>query len=142
TQGGPYAAVGSALSASFADTGLKGATTYYYVIRAFAGGVSSPPSSEVSATTLLGTPPGVTAPAVASNEIDLGWQPVTGATGYLVKSSRISGGPYTTVGSTTTPSFANTGLSPNRTYFYVVVAVNASGVSAPSSQVSARTFGD
>jgi fibronectin type 3 domain-containing protein len=141
TQGGPYTTVGSALSASFADTGLKGATTYYYVIRATAGAVSSPPSSEVSATTLLGTPTGVTATAVAPDEIDLGWQPVTGATSYMVKSSRISGGPYTTVGSTTTPSFANTGLSPERTYFYVVVAVDASGVSAPSSQVSARTFG-
>jgi titin len=141
TQGGPYTTVGLALAASFADTGLKSATTYYYVIRATAGAVSSARSSEASATTVLGTPTGVTATAVANDEIDLRWLPVTGATGYVVKSSRISGGPYATVGTPTTPSFANTGLSSERTYFYVVVAVGPSGVSAPSSQVSARTFG-
>jgi hypothetical protein len=54
-----------------------------------------------------------------------------------VKRSTVSGGPYTTVGSTGGTSFTNTGLANGTTYFYVVTAVNASGESGNSNQVSA-----
>jgi fibronectin type 3 domain-containing protein len=141
TTGGPYTTVGTPTVASFADTALKPATTYFYVVKATAGSVSSPLSTEVSATTLLGAPAGVTANAVSSSEIDLSWLPDAGASGYVVKRSNIPGGPYSTVGSTTSTSFRDTGLSSRTTYYYVVLAVDTSGQSSPSSQVSARTFG-
>ncbi|RPH69790.1 MAG: fibronectin type III domain-containing protein [Myxococcaceae bacterium] len=54
-----------------------------------------------------------------------------------MKRSTVSGGPYTTVGSPSATSFTNTGLTNGTTYFYVVTAVNASGESGNSSQVSA-----
>ena len=60
-----------------------------------------------------------------------------GATSYNVKRATTSGGPYTTVGSSVTTSFLNTGLSSSITYFYVVSAVNAAGESVDSAQVSA-----
>lgn len=139
--GGPYTQVGTPTSASFANTGLAPATTYYYVIRSTASSVSSGLSIEASALTLPAAPTSVVATAVARVEIDLTWHSVTGATGYLVRRSATTGGPYTTVGSTTTPSFADTSVNPATTYYYVVEAVDASGASAPSAQVSATTFG-
>src|SRR5262249_24090762 len=67
------------------------------------------------------------------------WTATSGATSYTVQRATVSGGPYTTVGSPTTASFADTGLTAGTTYFYVVKAVNAAGSSASSSEVSALT---
>jgi fibronectin type 3 domain-containing protein len=139
TSGGPYTTVGTPTSASFANTVLSPATTYYYVVKATAGAVSSLLSVEFSATTLLGAPTGVLATAVSTSEIDLAWNPVAGATGYVVLRATASGGPYTVIGSPTTTSFANTGLSSATTYYYVVEATDTSGNSANSATVSATT---
>src|SRR4029453_3870617 len=48
---------------------------------------------------------------------------------------------YTTVGNPTGTTFTNTGLTNGTTYFYVVSAVNASGESGNSNQVSATPQG-
>ncbi|HXU32792.1 MAG TPA: hypothetical protein VN851_19655, partial [Thermoanaerobaculia bacterium] len=51
-----------------------------------------------------------------------------------------SGGPYTQVGTSATTSFADTGLTCNTTYFYVVQATNApTCASVNSAQASATT---
>jgi fibronectin type 3 domain-containing protein len=139
TSGGPYTAVGSPTSASFASTGLTPATPYYYVVLATAGAVDSQPSTQVSATTLLGVPTGVVATPVSFTEIDLSWSAVTGATGYVVQRSNMSGGPYTTVGSPAGASFANTGLAPGTTYYYVVKATAGAVSSLHSAEVSTTT---
>jgi fibronectin type 3 domain-containing protein len=67
----------------------------------------------------------------------LSWSASSGASSYNVKRSTTSGGPYTTIASPTTTGYTNTGLTNGTTYYYVVSAVNASGESANSSQVSA-----
>jgi fibronectin type 3 domain-containing protein len=139
TSGGPYTTVGSPTAASFADVGLGEATTYYYVVQATAGAVTSATSAEVSALTMPAAPAGVSATAVSDTRINLTWLSVTGATGYVILRSNTSGGPYTTVGSATSANFADNGLNPHTTYYYVVEAVDASGSSVPSSQVSATT---
>jgi hypothetical protein len=54
-----------------------------------------------------------------------------------VKRSTVSGSGYVTVSSPTTTSYTNTGLTDGTTYYYVVTAVNSSGESGNSSQVSA-----
>jgi len=69
--------------------------------------------------------------------VTLSWTASSGATSYNVKRATVTGGPYSTVGSPTTTSFTNTGLTNGTTYFYVVTAVNASGESGSSAQVSA-----
>jgi len=48
-----------------------------------------------------------------------------------------SGGPYTKLGSATSPSYTDTALSNGTTYYYVVAAINSAGQSANSAQVSA-----
>src|SRR5262249_42628510 len=55
--------------------------------------------------------------------------------------STTSGGPYAVVGSPSSTSFTDTGLTNGTTYFYVVSAVNSAGESANSSPVSATPSG-
>jgi endoglucanase len=54
-----------------------------------------------------------------------------------VKRSTTNGGPYANVGTTTSTSFTNSGLTSGVTYYYVVAATNAQGQGPNSSQVSA-----
>jgi len=87
------------------------------------------------------TPTGLTATAVSSSQINLSWNPSSGATSYTVYRSTSSSGTYTSIGTTSSTSFSNTGLSASTTYFYKVDASNAGGTSAQSSAVSATTQG-
>ena len=64
-----------------------------------------------------------------------------------MKRSTTNGGPYATCATNVTgTTYTNTGLTNGTTYYYVVTAVNASGESPVSTQVSAtpsaRTGGD
>ncbi|MEJ0090477.1 MAG: glycosyl hydrolase [Limisphaerales bacterium] len=75
----------------------------------------------------------------SSNQVALTWSISSGAAGYKIKSSTISGGPYTNIVSTMATSFTNTGLATGTTYYYVVSATNTVGESTNSIQVSATT---
>jgi sugar lactone lactonase YvrE len=76
--------------------------------------------------------------AVATyGQVALSWTASPGATNYYVERSPSSGGPYTIIGSTTTTSYIDAGLTDGTTWYYVVVAVNVGGHSADSSEVSA-----
>jgi hypothetical protein len=57
----------------------------------------------------------------------LSWPAVPGATGYDVKRSTISGGPYLSVGCPASTSFTDTGLVDGATYYYVVSALFSGG---------------
>jgi hypothetical protein len=70
--------------------------------------------------------------------VNLSWGAVSGATEYRIYRSTTSGGPYTQVGTSTTTSFSNTGLTCNTGYFYVVRAF-AGCESGNSAQASATT---
>jgi predicted carbohydrate-binding protein with CBM5 and CBM33 domain len=71
-------------------------------------------------------------------QVSLTWNAVSGATGYNVKRATTSGGPYANVtANTTATSFVNTGLTNGTPYYYVVTALNPSGESPISTQVSA-----
>ena len=86
-------------------------------------------------------PTGVSASA-GNAQVVVSWGTVSGATGYNVKRSTTNGGPYSNVGSNVSgTSFTNTGLTNGTTYYYVVTAVNASGESAVSTQVSGTPSG-
>jgi Concanavalin A-like lectin/glucanases superfamily len=68
--------------------------------------------------------------------INLNWTAVTGATNYIVARST-SSGTETTIGTTASLNYSDTGLANGTTYYYVVTPVNAQGLIRVSSEVSA-----
>lgn len=69
--------------------------------------------------------------------ISLSWDVAPGATGYAVKRSTATGGPYTVIANLTGTSFLNTGLSNGTRYYYVISATTALGETPNSAQASA-----
>ncbi len=82
------------------------------------------------------TPTGLSGIAGNASAI-LSWNASSGATSYNIYRSTTSGGEGTTpVGTSTTNSFTNTGLTNGTTYYFTVAAVNSAGTSAQSSEVT------
>lgn len=90
------------------------------------------------------TPGAPTAANVTSSGASLSWTASTdnvGVTGYdVLRAPGASGGTFAVVGTSPTPSFAATGLSPSTTYRFAVRARDAAGnVSATSAAVTVTT---
>jgi hypothetical protein len=81
----------------------------------------------------------VTATAASQTQNNISWGAVSGATSYTILRSTTSGGPYSSVGTSATTSFSNTGLTCNTTYYYVVTASNGTCSSGNSAQAQATT---
>jgi autotransporter-associated beta strand protein len=86
--------------------------------------------------TLPVAPAGLTA-TPGDAQVSLSWSAVSGATGYSVKQSVFSGGPYTTVATLSGTSQVITGLTNGSTYYFVVSASNQAGEGANSAQSTA-----
>ncbi|MCX6878595.1 MAG: DUF2341 domain-containing protein [Verrucomicrobia bacterium] len=82
-------------------------------------------------------PSGLGATAGVS-QVSLTWTAAAGATGYNVKRSSTSGGPYAVIGTTAgTASYTDSTAANGTTYYYVVSANNTAGESSDSNQASA-----
>jgi hypothetical protein len=79
--------------------------------------------------------------AATNGQVTLAWTICSGATSYNVKRAMISGGPYSTIASVATASYnhpyVDASVANGTTYYYVISAVNASGESLNSVEVSA-----
>jgi fibronectin type 3 domain-containing protein len=76
--------------------------------------------------------------AIAGNaQVALNWTASSGATGYYVKRSTTTGGPYTQIATQAAANYTDTGLTNGTKYFYVVSADNSAGQSANSAEVNA-----
>ncbi len=84
-------------------------------------------------------PTGVSATAASQTQVNVSWSASSGATSYNVLRSTTSGGPYSSVGTSATTSFSNTGLTCGTTYYYVVQASNGTCASGNSAQATATT---
>jgi fibronectin type 3 domain-containing protein len=71
-----------------------------------------------------------------SSQVSLSWGAASGATSYRVERSTVPGGPYTTIYTGPATSYADASVSSGVTYYYVVVAVNAAGESAGTTESS------
>ncbi|WP_264520107.1 M4 family metallopeptidase [Flavobacterium sp. N1994] len=137
--------LGTSTTTSYNVTGLTGATTYSFSVKAKdAAGNLSPSSNVVNVTTL--TPvPDTTAPTAATlsatgtttTSTNLSWTGATdnvGVTGYDVYQGT------TLKASVTSTSYAVTGLTASITYTFYVIAKDAAGnVSPTSNTVSVTT---
>ena len=90
----------------------------------------------------LAIPTGVEAHAAPSGQMVISWNAAVGATSYRVYRSTTSGGEGTTpIGSTTSPSFTDAGLTngPPTLYYYKVAAVKGGTVSPQSAETVSPT---
>lgn len=88
-------------------------------------------------------PVGLSATPVSGTQVDLSWTASAGASSYRVLRSYVSGGGYVEIGVAAGTTFSDTAASPGTEYYYIVVALNASGVeSDPSNEASATPFFD
>jgi len=91
-------------------------------------------------TTTPSAPQRLTGTALTSSRISLSWPASSGASGYSVRRSLTSGGPYTTIAAAVADtSYVDSGLVASTTYYYSVKAANFMGVSADSVQTSVQT---
>jgi uncharacterized repeat protein (TIGR01451 family) len=69
------------------------------------------------------------------SQVTVSWTATQGASGYNIKRSSTSGGPYTTVGSTASTTFTDPGLQNGSVYYYVVSGTNVLGEGVNSIEV-------
>ena len=129
---------------SYTDTTVTPATKYSYRVRAINAGGNSAYSNTVTVTTPdvpPAAPSALSATAVSKSQINLQWTDGSNnETGFEIERST-NGTTFSrikTVGVNVT-TFANTGLTANKTYWYRVRAINHAGDSAYSNTDSATT---
>jgi chitodextrinase len=83
--------------------------------------------------TIPSTPTGLNSTIPSATQINLTWNPVPGATTYIIKRNNVQ------IATTTTPSYNDTGLIPQTQYCYKVAAQNTAGTSPDSAQHCATT---
>jgi hypothetical protein len=81
--------------------------------------------------------PGALTATVDNQIVNLTWNPVVAATGYNVKRSPASGGPFLLLTNVSAVNYADHSVTNGFTYFYAVSAVTTNGESADSEPVSA-----
>ena len=140
---------------SFSDSGLTPATTYYYAVTASDASGSSGNSGPVSATTssdaacaaVPAAPVGFTATTGSPSQINLSWNAVTPPPGCSVtyalfrdtNSSFTPGWGTLIAAQLSKASYSDVGLAPSTTYYYIMQAVDAAGISSNSARVNATT---
>jgi hypothetical protein len=86
-------------------------------------------------------PTGVNAIAIATNQVQVSWALVAGATSYQILRRGPGAGAFTQVGTATATatSFVDGSVTANNSYLYIVRAVNAGGTSGDSAPDFATT---
>ncbi|MEI9941308.1 MAG: fibronectin type III domain-containing protein [Pseudomonadota bacterium] len=152
---GNFVQIGTAVTTNYSDSGLAGSTTYGYRVRATdaagnksdysrqAAAITQPNSNPSSDTQAPTTPAGLAAASVASDKVNLSWNPSSdnvGVTAYAIE--RCTGSNCTAfaqIATTASTSFSDTGLSGSTTYGYRVRASDAAGNKSGYSNGAAAT---
>ncbi len=74
--------------------------------------------------------------AIGNGQLVLTWSAVSGATSYKVYRSSTAGSQGTLIATISNPTYNDTGLTNGTTYYYEVTAVDSSGESTPTPQIS------
>ena len=137
--------IGTSTGTSFAVTGLSAGTSYTFTVAATDSDGTGSQSSSVSVTTssascsaVPSAPGGLAASSTTSSGTTLSWSAVTPPSNCSIASYTIykSG---TSIGTSTSTSFAVTGLSASTTYSFTVAATDSDGTGSQSSSVSVTT---
>jgi fibronectin type 3 domain-containing protein len=131
---------------TFTDTGLTNGKTYFYNVAANNSVGVSPDSNEVSVTpaasaTAPPAPTGLTATA-GNGSVGLTWNASATATSYSIYRGTAPGAEgATAIGTATSNSFTDTGLTNGTAYYYKVTASNSAGTSPGSNEATATPTG-
>ena len=72
-----------------------------------------------------------------NSKVSFSWTAIAGAASYTVKRATVSGGPYTSVGTTATASFTDSAVTNGQTYYYIVTSTVDGVESQPSTEATA-----
>ena len=119
-------------SVTFNTAGTQTLTASDGSLSATSSGVTVSPSGTIT----------LTATASSSSQINLSWNSLTGATGYIIQESSNGSSGWTQIATTASnvTTYSNTGLAAGTTYYYRVQATGGSG-SAFSNVANATTSG-
>ena len=135
--GGAYSQVSAATTLAYTDTGLTNSTVNYcYTVAAVNGLGVSPDSTPSCNTATADFPPAnLVVTQWASGSLRLTWTTPTSATSYTVKRS-VDGAAFTSLGTSTTPTYTDTGLTNYTSVFcYTVSSVVNSVTSSDTAAV-------
>jgi cellulose 1,4-beta-cellobiosidase len=144
---GPFTAVATGLTTtSYADTTVVNGTTYYYVVSAVSAGGESANSVAVAATpvatSVVAAPTQMRGEARSRGVMKLEWEQSKSSNvvqNRLYRSTSSTGPMVLVATLPATSSYQDTGRTRGTTYYYVVTAVNSSGVESPySNKISLR----
>ena len=131
---------------SYNNTGLTGASTFTYRVRAFNAVGDSNPSNDATATTPMPAPPAapgsLSAAATSASQINLAWGDASNnEAGFRIERS-LDGVTFAQIAATgaNVTSYSSTALTANTMYYYRVCAYNADGASSYSGPASAKTM--
>ncbi len=139
--------IGTSNTTNYTVSNLSPDTTYSFTVEAVDTSGNRSTSSDVltiriqagSQLPAPSMPTGLVVKGVSQNSVTLGWSandPKEEVIGYEIYRN----GTLVTI--TKSPTFVDTGLTPDTTYTYQIVAVNISGISKKSQQVTAKTTAD
>jgi hypothetical protein len=134
--GGPYAALATARTTSYIDSGLPGDSTYYYVVRAINAATQSPLSAQASATT-----PSTTLALVSISISPLNLSLVAGGTQQFTATAHYSDSSTNDITSTAAWSSSNNAVATiNGTGLASAIAQGSSTIGATYESKSATTI--
>jgi len=124
---------------TYTDSTLAPGSPYEYIVGAY--NLAGPSNAEnVFFQTIALAPTNLVA-AGGGDEVHLAWTASFGATGYNIYRGTSPGGEnITPVANLTTTSFTDTGLTPGKTYYYEVSAVDGGGQSNLSTESSSVAY--
>lgn len=137
--------IGTSTTTSYTDSTTLPNTSYSYTVSAYdAAGNNSVQSSAAPVTTPAGptpsTPTGLSATVAGDDLVDLSWSASSDAGGPGIGGYKVYRN-GTEIGTSTSTSFSDSGVTPFNTYSYTVAAYDKGGTtSAQSSAASASTF--
>jgi len=143
-----FTQVGTSTTTSFNDSGLAGSTTYSYRVRAQDTSGNDGPYSNVASTSTtaptLTAPTSLTASAASNTQVNLAWGAASETGGsisqYLIERCQGAGcSSFAQVGTSTTTSYSDTGLSASTSYTYRVRATDTLGDLGPYSGTASAT---
>ena len=131
----------SGVTSPYFHDNLTHGTTYYYLLTAVNSSGASMPTDETSALTLPATPQNFQAVG-STRQVRLTWDTQSDVTYDLFFSTSMGFTVDSAEGSFSgvTSPYIHDNLSHGTTYYYLLTAVNSSGASVPTSEVSALTL--